>query len=404
MSKVVDPETFIRRMLGMKTVKFGPSEAGAVFTPDATMRFECSPQVLYHKNFSLISESFTRFLSEGYRILILSDSVHCQTDRLRSIFEDRGDKIEFTPVEYTIHEGFVDHATKTCFFTDHQIFDRFHNYNLPLRQGARRETGAFAQELNQIETGDYIVHIDHGIGRFGGLVRTSVNGTPQEMIKLYYQNNDLVLVSIHALHKLSKYRGKEGIPPKISKLGGGAWTRMKEKTKGKMKDIARDLIRLLRPHANRKKASPFSPTFLSAARARGVAFIYEDTLTSSRRPRPCEGRHGIAAPDGQTYLRRRGIRQDRDSRTRRLQGSGRRKTDRRACPVTTVLALQHYHTPSPSASRICRCAWIFPRQKAQRGEADTRRSRGRQNRYTCRHTQAYRQNSEIQRPRTAHCG
>ena len=340
MSKVVDPETFIRRMLGMKTVKFGPSEAGAVFTPDATMRFECSPQVLYHKNFSLISESFTRFLSEGYRILILSDSVH-QTDRLRSIFEDRGDKIEFTPVEYTIHEGFVDHATKTCFFTDHQIFDRFHNYNLRSDKARGGKLALSLRELNQIETGDYIVHIDHGIGRFGGLVRTSVNGTPQEMIKLYYQNNDLVLVSIHALHKLSKYRGKEGIPPKISKLGGGAWTRMKEKTKGKMKDIARDLIRL---YASRKqeKGFSFSPDSYLQHELE-ASFIYEDTPDQLKATQAVKADMESPRPMDRLICGDVGFGKTEIAVRAAFKAAADGKQTAVLVPAT-VLALQHYHT------------------------------------------------------------
>ena len=231
MSKVVDPETFIRRMLGMKTVKFGPSEAGEPFSHrrnNAIRVFSSGsiPQELQPHIRKLHQIPLRRVHAS-----LSSPTPSTGPNRLRSIFEDRGDKIEFTPVEYTIHEGFVDHATKTCFFTTIRYLTVS---TTTISRSDKARGGKLAlslRELNQIETGDYIVHIDHGIGRFGGLVRTSVNGTPQEMIKLYYQNNDLVLVSIHALHKLSKYRGKEGIPPKISKLGGGAWTRMKEKTK-----------------------------------------------------------------------------------------------------------------------------------------------------------------------------
>ena len=240
----------------------------------ATLDFGCTPQGLYHKNFDLISASFTHLLEQGYRLYILSDSEK-QIERLRAIFAERGDKIPFTPVLSTLHEGFVDHAVRACFFTDHQIFDRFHKYTL---KGERARSGKLAlslKELQSIEPGDFIVHVDHGVGRFGGLLRTQVNGSTQEMIKLVYKNNDCIFVSIHSLHKLAKYRGKEGVEPTVNKLGSGAWNRLKEKTKSKLKDIARDLIRL---YAARKeeKGFSFSPDSYLQHELE-ASFIYEDT-------------------------------------------------------------------------------------------------------------------------------
>lgn len=240
----------------------------------ATLDFGCTPQGLYHKNFDLISASFTHLLEQGYRLYILSDSEK-QIERLRAIFAERGDKIPFTPVLSTLHEGFVDHAVRACFFTDHQIFDRFHKYSL---KGERARSGKLAlslKELQSIEPGDFIVHVDHGVGRFGGLLRTQVNGSTQEMIKLVYKNNDCIFVSIHSLHKLAKYRGKEGVEPTVNKLGSGAWNRLKEKTKSKLKDIARDLIRL---YAARKeeKGFSFSPDSYLQHELE-ASFIYEDT-------------------------------------------------------------------------------------------------------------------------------
>ena len=259
MEKLVDARSLEEAIGRMRLVEFGVS--GTMRDPDATLDFDCSPQASFHKNFNLIADSFTGFLDKGYRILILSDSPR-QTDRLRDIFEDRGDDIRFTPVGRTLHQGFVDHDTKTCFFTDHQIFDRFHKYNLRSDRARGGKLALSLKELAQIEPGDYIVHIDHGLGKFAGLVRTDVNGRPQEMIKLLYQNDDIILVSIHSLHKLSKYRGKEGAPPKISKLGSGAWHRLKEKTKTKVKEIARDLIRLYAARRE-QKGFPFSPATCS---------------------------------------------------------------------------------------------------------------------------------------------
>ena len=256
--------------------------AGEIAPQKAAINFDCSPQGIYHKNFDLISENFTKFLSEGYTLYILSDQPR-QFDRLKSIFEDRDDKINFTPVTSTLHQGFVNHSNKTCVFTDHQIFDRYHKYTLRSDRARSGKLALSLKELGSIENGDYIVHVDHGIGRFGGLLRTNVNGHTQEMIKLIYKNDDIVFVSIHALHKLSKYRGKEGVMPQINKLGSGAWNKLKERTKSKLKDIARDLIKL---YALRKESTgfAFSPDSYLQHELE-ASFVYEDTpdqLTATR--------------------------------------------------------------------------------------------------------------------------
>lgn len=277
MEKIVDYAAFREAFLSSKIVEFGygPGHPVDTCSPEAArIEYSCSLQSLYHKNFNLISESFSRLTSEGYKIYILSDSAH-QHERLKDIFAERGDNIDFIPVIPTIHEGFSDDEEKICYFTDHQIFDRFHKYNLRSDKARSGKMALSLKELNQIEAGDYIVHVDHGIGRFGGLIKSDINGRPQELIKLIYQNDDIILVSIHALHKLSKYRGKEGVPPKISKLGTGAWQRMKDRTKQKMKDIARDLIRLYAARREEKGFS-FSPdSYLQ--RELEASFIYEDT-------------------------------------------------------------------------------------------------------------------------------
>jgi len=240
----------------------------------AAIDFRCSPQGIYHKNFDLIADSFGRLIADGYRLCILSDNEH-QFERLRSIFADRGDDIAFTAVEGTLHEGFVDHLSRLCVFTDHQIFDRFHKYTLKSDRARSGRMALSLKELGQIEPGDFIVHVDHGVGRFAGLLRTDVGGRTQEMIKLVYANNDIIFVSIHALHKLAKYRGKEGVPPKVNRIGSGAWNRMKERTKSKLKDIARDLIRL---YAERKqqRGHAFAPDSYLQHELE-ASFIYEDT-------------------------------------------------------------------------------------------------------------------------------
>ena len=178
-------------------------------------------------------------------------------------------------MESTLHEGFVDHIAKRCYFTDHQIFDRFHKYSLKSDRARSGKLALSLKELSSIEPGDFIVHIDHGVGRFAGLMRTNVSGRTQEMIKLTYANNDTIFVSIHSLHKLAKYRGKEGIPPKINKLGSGAWNRIKERTKSKLKDIARDLIKLYAARKN-EKGFAFAPDSYMQHELE-ASFIYEDT-------------------------------------------------------------------------------------------------------------------------------
>lgn len=275
MKNLIDADDFAERFALFPKLHFSASKpADAAPGSLVQIDFNCSPQGLYHKNFDLISDSFRQLLAEGYQICILSDSEK-QIDRLKAIFAERNDNIPFTPVMSTLHEGFVDHTAKRCVFTDHQIFDRFHKYTL---KGERARSGKLAlslKELSAIETGDYIVHVDHGVGRFGGLLRTQVNGSTQEMIKLIYKNNDCIFVSIHALHKLAKYRGKEGVEPTINKLGSGAWNRMKEKTKSKLKDIARDLIRLYAARKDEKGFS-FSPDSYLQHELE-ASFIYEDT-------------------------------------------------------------------------------------------------------------------------------
>lgn len=273
MKNVVDADDFAARFVTFRQLRFTAGTPAAA-PGQSTVDFGCSPQALYHKNFDIIADSFTRFQEEGYTIYILSDSDK-QIERLRAIFADRGDEIVFTPVESTLHEGFIDHPMRRCVFTDHQIFDRFHKYNLKSDRARSGKVALSLKELAAIEPGDYIVHVDHGVGKFAGLYRTNVAGRTQEMIKLTYANDDIIFVSIHSLHKLAKYRGKEGVPPKINKLGTGAWNKMKERTKSKLKDIARDLIKLYADRCS-QKGFGFSPDSYMQHELE-ASFIYEDT-------------------------------------------------------------------------------------------------------------------------------
>lgn len=269
--KLVDGSEFTVKALEFKRVDFGHKPAG---TPQATLEFNTSIQPIFHKNFDMVASVLTEYLQRNYKLYICSDSVK-QTDRLRDIFKERGDRISFEPVDRTLHEGFVDHTLKCCIFTDHQIFDRFHKYNLRSDKARSGKVALSLKELNQFEPGDYVVHIDHGIGKFAGLVRIPNGNTTQEVIKLIYQNDDVVFVSIHSLHKISKYKGKEGEQPRISKLGTGAWEKIKDRTKTKIKDIARDLIKLYSKR-RQEKGFKYSPdSFLQHELE--ASFLYEDT-------------------------------------------------------------------------------------------------------------------------------
>ncbi len=241
--------------------------------PDCQIDFHTSPQPAFNKKFELLAEDIQANMLRGYRTYILSEN-KAQIERLRNIFNSIGARdVEFSPLSLTLHEGFVSHEMKVCLYTDHQIFDRYHRYRLN-KELDRSESLTIA-ELNALKVGDYVVHIDHGVGRFGGLVKTVENGKVHEAIKLVYRDNDVLLVNVHALHRISRYKDRDSEPPKIYKLGSGAWQRMKAATKKAVKDIARELIAL---YARRKASGgyAFGPdTYLQHELE--ASFIYEDT-------------------------------------------------------------------------------------------------------------------------------
>ena len=274
--KLIDGSEFTLRALDFCRMEFGNKPTG---TPDATVTFDTSAQPIFHKNFDMVAESFKEYMEKGYTLYICSDSMK-QTDRICAIFEDRGEEIAFTAVERTLHEGFADNALRLCIFTDHQLFDRFHKYNLKSDKARSGKVALSLKELNQFTPGDYVVHTDHGVGRFSGLVRIPNGDTTQEVMKLVYQNEDVVFVSIHSLHKVSKYKGKDGEAPRLNKLGTGAWEKLKERTKTKIKDIARDLIKLYSQRREEKGFQFSVDSFLQ--RELEASFIYEDTPDQSK--------------------------------------------------------------------------------------------------------------------------
>ena len=266
-------------MQRFRRIEMGSHPTGV---PQATLTFHTAPQPQFHKNFELLQQSLEDSLSRGYRLYILADSAK-QLERLRDIFAEK-DTVRFEPVEKTLHEGFVDHDLKLCVFTDHQMFDRFHKYNLRSDKARSGKVALTLKEIQQFETGDYVVHIDHGIGKFGGLVRMPVASPAgggqedayQEMIKIIYDGGGTIYVSIHSLYKVSKYKAQDGgEAPRLSHLGTGQWERMKERTKQKLKDIARDLIKLYAARRQQKGFAFSADSFMQHELE--ASFLYEDT-------------------------------------------------------------------------------------------------------------------------------
>jgi transcription-repair coupling factor (superfamily II helicase) len=264
-------QDFLRKTTDFRVVEFGNKPTGVAA---ATITFDTTPQPLFHKNFELVSQTLTDYIVKGYKIYILTDNPK-QGDRLHDIFTERGENIQFTTIGKTLHEGYADGLLKCCLFTDHQIFDRYHKYNLKSERARNGKVALTLKELQEFQIGDYVVHMDHGVGKFGGLVRVPQGGGYQEKIKIIYKNDDVVFVSIHALHKVSKYKGKEGEEPHINKLGTGAWENLKERTKGKIKDIARDLIKLYAKRLEEKGFAYSPDSYLQNELE--ASFMYEDT-------------------------------------------------------------------------------------------------------------------------------
>lgn len=287
---LLSPSQFAQQAATFRTIEFGihagktSSSALQKETKYDIIKFKITPQPLFHKNFDLLVDSLDDYILQGYKLYILADSDK-QNQRLKDIFADmdsqKAKSIVFEPVNKTLHEGFADDDLKCCFFTDHQIFDRYHKYNLK-SDGARAGKMALTmKELQEMEPGDFIVHVDFGIGKFGGLVRVPAGNSYQEMIRIIYQHNDKVDVSIHSLYKISKYRRSDtGEPPRLSTLGTGAWDRLKEKTKKHIKDIARDLIKLYAQRRHERGHAFSGDSYLQHELE--ASFLYEDTPDQSK--------------------------------------------------------------------------------------------------------------------------
>ena len=334
----------------------------STFATHSRVNFETTPQPVFHKQFDILTEDLKRHIEEGYKVYILAEQQK-QLDRLEAIFDsiNSGDAAlnssegtlnsskgafnyaggMFIGINATLHEGFVDKGLKICCYTDHQIFERFHRVMMSSENARRGKAIITLREINQLQVGDYVVHSDHGIAKFGGLVTTPVNGKPQEMIKLNYRDGANVFVSIHNLHRISKYKGREGSEPTIARLGSGQWERLKERTKDKVKDIARDLIRL---YATRKqqKGYAYSPDGYMQHELE-ASFLYEDTPDQAKAT--AEVKHDLESPMPMDRLVCGDVGFGKTEVA--MRAAFKVATDGKQVAVlvpTTVLALQHYNT------------------------------------------------------------
>ena len=342
-SQLVSASTLMEGMAEFRRLEFGHAPTG---TPNATIRFNISPQPLFHKNFELLEKSLEDYLLMGYKLYIFADSEK-QNLRLKDIFTELAEQqkrqpIEFIPVDKTLHEGFADNELRVCFFTDHQIFDRFHKYSLR-SDGARAGKMALSmKELQELDPGDYLVHVDFGIGKFGGLVRVPTGDSYQEMIRIIYQNNDIVDVSIHSLYKISKYRNNgAGDTPRLSTLGTGAWERLKERTKKKIKDIARDLIKLYAKRRHEKGFAFSHDSFMQHELE--ASFLYEDTPDQMKATQDVKADMEQAKPMDRLVCGDVGFGKTEVA----IRSAFKAACDSKQAAVlvpTTVLAYQHYQT------------------------------------------------------------
>ena len=334
----------------------------STFATHSRVNFETTPQPVFHKQFDILTEDLKRHIEEGYKVFILAEQKK-QLDRLEAIFDsiNSGDAAlnssegtlnssqgafnyaggMFIGINATLHEGFVDKGLKICCYTDHQIFERFHRVMMSSENARRGKAIITLREINQLQVGDYVVHSDHGIAKFGGLVTTPVNGKPQEMIKLNYRDGANVFVSIHNLHRISKYKGREGSEPTIARLGSGQWERLKERTKDKVKDIARDLIRL---YATRKqqKGYAYSPDGYMQHELE-ASFLYEDTPDQAKATADVKRDLESPMPMDRLVCGDVGFGKTEVA----MRAAFKVATDGKQVAVlvpTTVLALQHYNT------------------------------------------------------------
>jgi transcription-repair coupling factor (superfamily II helicase) len=269
----INVETTEKALAAKSIIEFG-------YQPHLTkekINFNTQVQPAFNRQFQLLIENLQSFEQKGYDLFIFAEQAK-QLERLHAIFTDLKTEIQFTPIVKNIHEGFIDHEHKLLCYTDHQIFQRYHKYKV--KQAYTKSKAITLRTLRDLAPGDFVTHIDHGVGVYSGLQKMDVKGVMQEAVRIIYKDSDILYVNINSLHKISKYTGKEGAPPKVNKLGSDAWVKLKDKTKARVKTIAFDLIKL---YAQRKAQSGFAFTpdnyMMHELEA---SFIYEDTIDQAK--------------------------------------------------------------------------------------------------------------------------
>ena len=347
-------DELLSNLIKHPTVEFGVSSKLITDTLDCfvprndakrqleTITFHTKPQPIFSKNFNLLIDDIAEHKEEGYRVIVFSESSK-QLSRIQAILNDinHNDELhrDFETETIAIHGGFIDEDLKVCCYTDHQIFERYHRFHL--RDNFSTKQAITLKDLYELKPGDYVTHIDHGIGRFDGLETIENNGKPQEAIRLIYNNGDLLYVSIHSLHRIAKYSSKDGTEPKLSTLGSGAWNRLKNKTKSKVKDIARELIKL---YAERKRTPgfKFSPDNYLQNELE-ASFIYEDTPDQLKATNDVKRDMESENPMDRLVCGDVGFGKTEVA----MRAAFKACCDSKQVAVlvpTTVLALQHYHT------------------------------------------------------------
>jgi transcription-repair coupling factor (superfamily II helicase) len=266
----ISKDQFIHASLRLNTIEFGQQ---TYFKQDLKVMFDSSPQPAFNKNFELLGKNLNENSEAGVDNVIVANNAK-QIERLYSIFEDLGRDIKIETILLSVHEGFVDNNQKLAIYTDHQIFNRYHRFRL--KEGFKKKDQAITlKELHNLTPGDFIVHIDHGVGKFSGLEKITTNGKTQETIRILYKNQDILYISIHSLHRISKFVGKDGTPPSVDKLGSDTWKKLKAKTKKNVKTVAYDLIKLY-AERKQKKGFAFAPDNYLQNELE-ASFLYEDT-------------------------------------------------------------------------------------------------------------------------------
>ncbi len=328
-------EGLIRQLKGRVKIEFG---SRFHFNNCKVYEWKSEPQPSFHQNFDLLADNLAANRTAGLTTVICADNEK-QLDRLRNIFEEVSPGTEFHDLHLSLRQGFIDRIVQLACYTDHQLFERFHRYKVKKKYS--KSKALTLRELKTLQPGDFVTHIDYGIGKFAGMEKQEINGKEQEAIRLVYRDDDLLYVSIHSLHKISKYSGKEGVPPSISKLGSPEWENKKRKVKKKVADIAKDLIEL---YARRKNAPGFAFTRDSFLQAElESSFIYEDTPDQAKATSDVKEDMEQQHPMDRLVCGDVGFGKTEVA----IRAAFKAVTDGKQVAVlvpTTILAMQHYHT------------------------------------------------------------